>query len=231
MRRYSRLINVEEKRHRRRAFIYGFLSILILLAFIFYGLPTVASLSALLADFRPKTQDPADKTAPAKPRFLTQPTATNSAALTIVGIDQAEVNVSIFQNGRDLGSSRTNDTGSFEKEVKLIEGTNKFIARAKNDKGNESQNSESLEIILDTSPPEITINEPKQNNVTDEKITIKGEIDEDAEVYINDKIIETDDQNAFSQSVSLNVGENKVIVKAIDKAGNATEHELVLTRS
>lgn len=231
MRRYSRLLSVEERKHKRRAFVYGFLSIFLLLVFIFYGLPSVAKLSTLLADLRPKEQEEADKNAPAKPRFLTQPTATNSATLTIVGIDQAGVEVSIFQNGKDLGAVRTSETGSFQKEVRLSEGSNKFVTRAKNEKGTESENSDILEIILDTIPPEITITEPTQTDFTEEKITVKGNIDEEAEVYINDKIVLTDEQNAFIQSVTLTPGENKITARAVDKAGNETLEELILNRS
>lgn len=231
MRRYSRLLSVEERKHKRRAFVYGFLSLLLLLAFIFYGLPSVAKLSTLLADLRPKEQEEQDKNVPAKPRLLTQFTATNSATLTIVGIDQAGVEVIIFQNGKDLGSVKTNETGSFEKEIRLSEGSNKFVTRAKNEKGTESENSETLEIILDTIPPEITITEPTGTDFTEENIAIKGNVDEEAEVYINDKIALTDDQNNFSQSVTLTSGGNKITVRAVDKAGNQTLEELTFNRS
>lgn len=230
MRRYSRLLSVEERKHKRRAFIYGFLSLILFLIFIFYGLPTVSKLSTFLIDLRPKGQEEQDKTAPAKPRFLTQPIATNSATLTLVGIDQAGIEVIIFQNGKDLGGVQTNETGSFEKEVRLAEGDNKFIARARNEKGNESENSDALDIVLDRIPPEITITEPTQTDFTEEKTTIKGGVDEEAEVFINDKIVLLDNQNNFSQSISLSPGENKVVVRAIDKAGNQTLEELTLNR-
>lgn len=231
MRRYSRLLSVEERRHRRKAFIYGLLSLLILFAFLFYGLPTIASLSAILGDFRPKSVDETDKKPPAKPRFLTQSVATNNATLILSGIDQAGVEVALFQNGKDLGIVKTTDTGSFEKLVKLTEGNNKFTARAKNDKGVESQNSDTLEIILDTSPPEIIITEPTGKNFTEEKITIKGEVDEDAEVSVNDKIVVLDEQNSFSASVTLKSGENNIVIKAVDKASNEATLELSLVRS
>lgn len=230
MRRYSRLLSVEERKHKRRAFVYGFLSILLFLAFIFYGLPAVAKFSTFFADLRPKEEEQ-DKNAPAKPRFLTQLTATNSATLALVGIDQAGVEVSIFQNGKGLGATRTNETGSFQKEVKLTEGSNKFIARAKNEGGTESENSDTLDIILDTIPPEIAITEPTGTYFTEEKITIKGNVDEEAEVYVNDKIVLVDDQNNFTQSISLGPGENKIVVRAVDKAGNETLEELILNRS
>lgn len=231
MRRYSRLANVEERRHKKKAFIYAFLSFLILMAFIFYGLPTVAKFSTVLTDLRPKTADESDKIPPARPRFLTQSLATNSATLTLRGINQVGTEIFLFQNGKELGSVKTNDTGSFEKEIKLIQGNNKLVARAKNEKGVESQNSDTLEIILDISPPDITITEPKDTSFTEERVTIKGEIDEEAEVYINDKIIVLDDQNAFSQSVNLSSGDNNIVIRAVDKAGNETKLELTYNRS
>ncbi|MBI3289960.1 hypothetical protein HYZ78_01025 [Candidatus Microgenomates bacterium] len=230
MRRYSRLLSVEERKHKRRAFVYAILAFLIFLAFIFYGLPTVAKLSANLSDLRPPAED-SDKTRPAKPRFTTSETATNSATLTLSGVDQSGVDVTIFQNGRDLGSIRANDTGSFEKEVQLTQGVNRFTARAKNEKGVEGENSETLIITLDTSPPVISITEPTDKIFTEEKVTLKGEVDEESEIYVNDKTVVIDDQNSFSTNISLTSGENKIIIKAIDKAGNESTFELVLTRS
>ena len=231
MRRYSRLLSVEEKKHKRRALVYGVLSILLLLAFIFYGLPAVAKFSTVLSDLRPKSAEESDKTPPAKPRFLTQMTATNSAVLVLSGVDQPDTDISLFQNGKELASAKTSKEGTFKADVKLFEGKNSFLARAKNENGVESQNSETLEIILDTSLPEITITEPKSTTFTEDKITIKGSIDEEADIYINDRTVVLDDQNVFSQTINLSEGENKVTIKAIDHAGNENSKELIFTRS
>ncbi len=236
MRRYSRLLTVEERKHRRRAALYTFLTIALFVLLIFFGIPTVARLGAFISDLRNSTSqaNKNDTTPPPIPRFSTLELATNSATLIISGTSEANSEVTLFRNGGELGKVTADESALFQKGITLLEGENTFVARAKDEAGNESQNSEPLSVTLDTTPPEIAITEPQTTNFSgksQETVTIRGWVNEEAQISVNDRLVTQDAENNFSTQIKLSPGENKFIIKAMDEAGNSTEKELILTFS
>ena len=236
MRRYSRLLTVEERKHRRRAALYTLLTIALFVILIFFGLPTVALLGAFISDLRNSTSQESknDTIPPTIPRFSTSEIATNSATLIISGTSEAQSEVTLFRNGGELRKVDADESALFQMEVTLFEGENTFVARAKDEAGNESQNSESLSITLDTMPPEITITEPQTTEFSgksQETVTILGSVNEEAQISVNDRLVTQDAENNFSTQIKLSPGENKFIIKTVDTAGNSAEEELNLTFS
>lgn len=232
MRKYSRLLTVEEKRNRRKAVFYVFLTIILFLIFIFFGISSLAKLSSFIGGFQENnaTVDN-DELPPSKPRFLTTVVATNSATLLITGSSEPKVEIIISQNGKELERVLANDQGLFERKIVLLEGENQFIALARDQEENKSQNSDPIYITFDNTAPEISITEPQVYQFNGEKeqtITIKGKISEEAQILINDRIVPLGEEYNFSISIKLSNGENKFIIKAIDRAGNRTEKELLL---
>lgn len=232
MRKYSRLLTVEEKRNRRKAVFYVFLTIILFLIFIFFGISSLAKLSSFIGGFQENnaTVDN-DKLPPSKPRFLTTVVATNSATLLIAGSSESKAEIIIIQNGKELEKVSSNDQGLFEKKIVLLEGKNQFIALARDQEENKSQNSEPIYITFDNTVPEISITEPQVYQFNGEKeqvVTITGKISEEAQILINDRIVPLSEDYNFSFSSKLNSGENKFIIRAIDRAGNIVEKELTL---
>ncbi|MGB6881971.1 MAG: hypothetical protein WBD86_01580, partial [Microgenomates group bacterium] len=54
-RRYSRLARTEERKNIKRAALFGLLTLISILVFIFLGLPAVAKFAAFLTDLRKST--------------------------------------------------------------------------------------------------------------------------------------------------------------------------------
>ena len=67
---------------------------------------------------------------------------------------------------------------------------------------------------------------PNGQTVTTEKITIKGKTSPLAEVFINDAALVADASGNFSQIITLEEGDNYILVVANDADGNFAEKEL-----
>lgn len=73
----------------------------------------------------------------------------------------------------------------------------------------------------DTSPPKLTLKAPF--NIGGQFYMIEGTTEAGATVFINDEEVDVDSAGHFKKLVSFNkVGQNAVIVKAVDPAGNPT---------
>lgn len=77
-----------------------------------------------------------------------------------------------------------------------------------------------------TAPPVLTVTSPTDNlNVTEDYVFVEGETDREAELYINDVKIGTDDAGVFKERVSLQDGVNILKIKARNKMDRETAIE------
>lgn len=233
MRKYSRLVNVQEKKHRRQTVLWVFLSLVLIGILLVWGIPTLVNMTAFLADFKGgKIVTKGDTIAPAPPIFTTPEIATNNANLKITGTAESQTKLILTHN--DLAEElNVNESGFFEKEVKLFEGDNTFSAKTKDAAGNESEASRTLTIKYDITPPEIAITEPQNNQQFGgrqaQNITIKGSTSEETTVTINGRLATELQNNNFSTTIKLQEGINELIIEATDTAGNKTQEKLNVT--
>lgn len=76
----------------------------------------------------------------------------------------------------------------------------------------------------------LSISEPANGaTVTNSQILVRGKTRANAEVFINDKDTTADDGGSFSATLTLDEGENLIIVTANDADGNAAEQEFTVT--
>lgn len=232
MRKYSRLVTIQEKRHRRQAIFWILLTILFSAAFLFWGLPNLARFSAFISEMRDgELVQKSDSLAPAPPIFTSLPAATNSARILISGTTEPNSTLIISHNG--IEEELTVETKNlFEKEIMLLEGENTFIARARDSAGNESQNSKPFKIIYDATPPAIEIIQPQDGQTItgqDKKtITIRGQTNEETEISVNGRKATILSENKFLLQTNLAEGENIFTIVATDFAGNKTEKTLTI---
>ena len=64
---------------------------------------------------------------------------------------------------------------------------------------------------------------------TENEIMVKGKTEEKATVTVNERFVVVGSEGNFEYSLTLSEGENKILIVAIDKAGNKTEKELKVT--
>lgn len=76
----------------------------------------------------------------------------------------------------------------------------------------------------------LTIASPTNNTtVSTPTITVTGSTAPNADVSVNDKDLKADAAGKFSAAVTLDEGDNEIIVTAADTAGNSSEQLLIVT--
>lgn len=81
-----------------------------------------------------------------------------------------------------------------------------------------------LQIYKFQTPPEITILEPlDEAEVNEESVTVKGEVDNNTVIEINDKPVETNDDGSFEKEIELKEGSNLITVRAKKNKNNTLE--------
>jgi hypothetical protein len=233
VRRYSRLTKTEEKKNIRRAYFFGFLTIALIVVFIFLGLPAFAKFAGFLTDLRKSSEAPevGDTTPPAPPRLEPLPEATNNLQVEIKGSTEPGATVVLTLNNKQQ-ELLANKEGTFSYTFSLADGENTLSAIAFDSAGNESQKTKKYKITYDNDPPELAIVKPEDGSkfygAKQRQIVIEGMTEEGASVNINERLVVVEADGSFSFATSLSEGENQFSIKASDKAGNTTEKSLTL---
>lgn len=225
----------EEKRNKRNAIKFVFLTVFASIILFVYGIPVLAKFAGFISDLaksdKPITQN--DKTPPAPPQIDSFPEFTNQEILKLAGKSEEGATIRIIFNNVEEELIADRD-GFFTKNLDLQKGKNTFEASAKDSSGNESQKTRSFSITFDNEKPDLTINSPSDGTQffgsRQRQIDIKGSVIDDNEtnVTLNDKFVAVEDSGDFQFTTTLSEGENKFNIKAIDLAGNESQKELTL---
>jgi hypothetical protein len=227
----SRMIKKEKRKVLTQSILMILGAIITLLIFISVILPGFFGLIARIFD-SPIGFIETDRLPPQAPIISAPVSATNSASLVVYGFAEPEGEVVFVLNNKNQDPTPTDDEGAFSYELILTEGPNRITAFSIDEDGNESVKTREYLTILDTQPPEIEIIEPENGSVfesrTNQSVTIKGTTDEggDVRLYINGRVVFPNDNGEFSHTLMLEEGENKIEIRAEDKAGNESVLEL-----
>lgn len=224
----SRLEKIKTKRATRQAGVYIILSIVIVVVMVIWGIPEAARLSGLLIR---QDNGPAliDDIKPTPPIFSDIPESTSEDTVEINGFAQPGVEVSLYLNGELSKRILSDEAGTFSfRGIELVEGDNRVYAYAITSRGTESEQSKEYVITWDNTPPELTLETPSEGQVFHgerERIaTFKGSVNEEgAKVYIGERMAIVQADGSFSLAYQLAEGDQEVMVKAIDRAGNELE--------
>lgn len=222
----------EEERIKRRAIIFGVLTIILIVVTVVWGIPLFIRLVDYLGDLKsssqPQTKE--DTIPPPVPRFTYIPEATNSGQLEITGVTEPNSKVHLTLNGEKI-ETQVNEDGDFEIEkVDLNKGKNTLYALAEDEAGNKSDSTEQLEVIYDTQEPELEIVKPEDGSVADEQvIEVQGKTEPSARALVNEHVVIVDQEGKFSYRMTLQEGSNEITVMTEDKAGNTTEKKINVT--
>lgn len=207
------------------------------------GILGVAFGPALIVQFSVLVQGKSDTNAQASqsnelmapPLLETLPDATNSASLVIEGTALNGNSVQLFRNGRRLKETEIESDRVFRFiEVPLLEGKNTFKAKVMGSGKNESDFSESFDVIFDIKKPELSLDEPpdgqtfkRENN----PIKVSGKTDPGTRVTINNFWAIVDDEGGYHYNLRLQNGENQITIIAVDEAGNKSDKQIKATLS
>lgn len=230
--RYSRLANIEHKKNVRAVYVYGFLSVAIIVILFFFGLPAIVRLAGFLTDLKSSGQlvEIQDKTPPAPPRFDVPAEFTNKSRIELTGTAEAGATVQLF--GSAEKETVADDSGRFSFTIPLNKGENSIYAIAIDKNGNESIESTHYTITYDDRQPVVEVTSPADgqtfNGTANQRIEIKGTTESGTNVTVNDRIAIVDSDGNFSLSISLSEGQNTFEIKAQDAAGNEATTSLTV---
>lgn len=233
---YSRRRSLEEKKNRKSAMSFIVLTIILVVALFYFGIPLIVRYTGFLTDLR-KSSEPVevdDATPPPIPRLDPLPEATKDKSVDINGSTEpgATVIIEVNSNPHEI---LANKSGRFSYTFDLVGGENTISAVAKDISGNESGESEKIVVVYDLDAPDLEIISPKDGQEfygnSQKQISIEGATDKDASITINDRFVLVDNEGKFKFSTNLSEGENVFTIKAEDKASNVTESKLILKYS
>ncbi len=223
----SRLQKIEERKNKRQALVFTFLTIASVCLILFIGLPAFVKLIGALGDVRSSKTNPEknDTVAPVMPTLMADWEATTSSKITIRGYSEPGSKVSLKVNGIASGDTVANEESSYSFDVTLEQGENEIVTYATDQSSNRSEDSEPVIVLYDSEPPKLEISAPEDGaKFYDERdIVIGGITDVNASVRVNDFIATVDTEGNFARRIQLNQGENEIKIEAVDEAGNKSE--------
>lgn len=227
---YSRLAKIEEAKARRTVIVYSLLTLGIVLFILFFGVRILTAIAGFIQPPQKQSVEITDTVPPPPPQLDFVQQKTNKDTQVISGESEPESIVQITVNG-SVTSTRADAGGNFTMDVMLSDGDNTIAAKATDAAGNVSNQSDVVVITLDKTVPTLTITKPSTGQsftAKDTPIRVEGITDAER-VTVNDRIAVIDGNGKFSLIVSLNEGQNDLVVQAIDQAGNKTETTINVT--
>jgi hypothetical protein len=147
---------------------------------------------------------------------------TNNPVLSVRGV--AEPTARVWVNGVEV---EVGTGGLFEAAAQLAEGNNTVEVAAQDLAGNWAYRA--LRGVLDRVPPWLILTSPPDGTITREDfISVEGEAEEGAVVYVNGKGVLA--IGSFRESVHLDEGFNNITVLARDGAGNEARVQRGVTK-
>lgn len=216
------------KRKGGSGFVWGVLAIVLVAVMFKWGLPWFIDVLAGSSGPKVSNINPGEDVVPPQiPTLSPLPEATNSANIKVDGYTEADVEIDAFLNDEQVANTNSDDRGAFKLEFKLNDGSNKIQVKAKDKAGNMSQSIVKT-VNFDRKAADVTVDLPKdgsevfgQNN---QNVTFSGKVSKvDATVTVNGNYARLGTDGGFNLVVRLNQGDNNVLVKATDKAGNMVE--------
>jgi Glucodextranase, domain B len=172
---------------------------------------------------------------PSTPVFENAPQSVKDTKVTLNGRATPGTTIKIFVNGPQKAVTTVGSDGVFTfADVPLTLGKNLLFARASDNKGFESDNSEFLSIIVDKDAPKVDITNLKDGDTVknlNKRIEIVGTVNEKATITINDKFVIQKADFSFDYWLGVDEGSVKIKIVATDTAGNKTEKNITLTYS
>ncbi len=228
----SRLAKTESRKMMKQTVLFIIASVILLLMFLFVIIPSVIRFVSSGGDVNQIVQS--DTIPPQVPLISAPVTATYSATINLEGYGEKQSEVVVVKNGSEDQRVRVEaDDGKFEVPVSLDEGENTLSLYAVDEAGNESASSRTYTIALDKTAPTIEMENPQDGQTIEllknQNVTVKGKTEPGSTVYINGRRTFANNEGVFSSNYQLAEGENKLLIRAEDPAGNAAETELTVT--
>jgi len=149
------------------------------------------------------------------------PALVNTIELNVTG--STEPGAQLLAGGAPVAMA---PDGNFNLSLLLVEGVNVLVVEAVDAAGN--RNATVLEVVLDTIPPELTVDRPSSGSwTTDTTATIQGVVEAGATLTVDGETVGAPG-GSFELLVDLPEGTVEIVVEATDAAGNVNRVVKVL---
>lgn len=227
--RVDLLTKRQEKLQVKKSFYLSLISIIIAVLILTFGIGVLGGFADLLNKiFTNENSNDGKSTTVQAPLLDELPIATNSAKLRISGLALEGKKVLFYINDEKAGEADVSgDRFSYE-DLILHEGANDVKVKSQSENQTESDFSKSYKVIFDQKEPELTIDSPTEGQTFsgNNRISIKGKSEKDAQVYANGFLANVNSDGNFEVFVPLNEGDNEIEVRAIDIAGNVKSQKI-----
>lgn len=221
----SRRVKQEESAALRQSLLFGGGALgMIILAIIF-----IPMLIRFLGGLGGSVDIEDDALPPQTPYFSAPVEATYSAQIVLSGFTTPQATVVVLNNGQETKELVADESGNFSGDVSLQSGENRLTAYAKNGKL-ESDISQEYFTVYDNEEPTLELSTPVDGQTIqgkkDQVTTVEGATEPQSKLYLNDRFVIVNSEGKFSTTHRLEVGENTLRFRVIDRAGNETEQEI-----
>lgn len=216
---------------KNRSRFYLFLSVVLVIVMIKWGVPLFVNILAGKGVAVDKTEK--DVIPPQSPALSALAEATNSSSLLVEGYTEGKAKLELLVNDVLETTGVAKDDGSFGLNGNLKNGANRIQVRATDESGNASL-SEIKIITVDKEPLELTIASPKDGTEyfgkNSQTVEIVGKTNKtNVQVIANNSFVDVNRDGTFAHKLLLNAGENNIKLIASDKAGNVDEKSIRVT--
>lgn len=174
-----------------------------------------------------------DTTPPATPRLIIPASISKEKLLSVKGYAEPGAKVELYVNSQLVKEVVSESNGQFlATDLLLQSGSNQLYVVAVDSAGNRSTDSRMETVHYDNTPPKLTVESPVDGTEfkSDKRtIEVRGSTEEDARVWINERLVIMGAEGSFIHSMSLVDGDQVIAVKAVDPAGNETVEEITVT--
>jgi len=229
----SRLERKKDEQITKNTVFMGFLTVVIFILIIVFGLPLLIKFSILLGNTKSKKDITTENIVPPlAPRLIVPFEATSSSQIKIEGFAEAGSVVELLKNDQSIGKTEVTTDGNFSfGDIQLNEGQNNFSAIANKDVGGTSEVSKIASVVFDKTAPELTMSNPSEDSVTVDSadFDIIGKSEKGVNVTVNGKLATVDADGNFKLKIQLNSGKNDVEIVVKDTALNETRKTISIT--
>lgn len=227
--RVDLLTKKQEKLQVKKAVWLSLISIIIAVLILTFGIGVLGGFADLLNKiFTSENSNDGKNTSIQAPLIDELPSATNSARLKISGLALEGRKVFFYLGDEKTGESDVSGDRFNYEDFILHEGENEVRVKSQGENEAESDFSKSYKVIFDQKEPELVIDSPTEGQTFsgNNRISIKGKSEKNAQVYANGFLANENSDGNFEVFVPLNEGDNEVEVKAIDVAGNSKSQKI-----
>jgi hypothetical protein len=145
--------------------------------------------------------------------FDPQVSPTSKKSLTVTGTTSPGAVVYVNKTKATVDAE-----GNFTATIALQEGKNVIVVKASNDYATTTRQ---FEVVCDTTPPSMILDTKVEDEkyVDIDKLVIRGRVDPGSEVEVNG-VKATVVNDIFIAEIPVNLGNNKLHISAMDRAGN-----------